>query len=612
MYRLAYLIPRLVLLGLAFLAASIAGDSIAERLVTAHLESSIGMDVEIGRLRTRTANGKVFVNDLALVDPARPLTNVFQADLAFFEIDLSAVSRRQLVIENARASQVRLGVPRTSAVSNSISKTQPLLDAIDEAAESQPPQVGRFWANHDQIRTAWLDQFNNNTPTTIVEAKKPETNQLYQLASATNQKWNKGLQQQNGQLKVVASSFAKVAQGLPSAEEIERNGLNGPPNPLRGRVDNRPQESELDEIIKTLERLQQQQERLERQAAADIAHLEATYQSESASMNQTQPIELEVSPESLSQLLLVDLHQSIANEAMDWFAGVRSSTSACSGSNRSIAETESKPTRGRGELVEIPGAALKQPTLIKKLTFDGAGRFNQQHVNFAGEAYDITDQPASCNLPTTFKLRAQGEHHFVLQGSIDRRSGVCSDSVTIDFPAFPLGPQNLGTESEMLVTTGPRTTTHGAIHLKIDGQAVSGTMRLDFSDVALVVEHLHDVAGGKEVALRLNQSLSTLQQFESTAVFGGTLDHPQLKFESSLGEAFAVAMARIDKGKVSDDQVASKDEVVEFYKTQVLPLKTNIKMELDSITRSINSQIALAQKMRTSLRAAKSRWHQIR
>ena len=104
MYRLAYLIPRLILLGLAFLAASIAGDTIAEGLVTAHLESSIGMDVEIGRLRTRTSGGKVFVNDLALVDPARPLTNVFQADLAFFEIDLSAVSRRQLVIENARAS----------------------------------------------------------------------------------------------------------------------------------------------------------------------------------------------------------------------------------------------------------------------------------------------------------------------------------------------------------------------------------------------------------------------------------------------------------------------------------------------------------------------------
>ena len=233
---------------------------------------------------------------------------------------------------------------------------------------------------------------------------------------------------------------------------------------------------------------------------------------------------------------------------MEWFSGVRSSTSACAKNERSIGETELGRTRGRGELIEVVGALRKQPTVIKKLSFDGAGRFNQQHINFAGEAYDITDQPTVYDRPATFKLRAQGDHHFVLQGSIDRRSGVCSDSVTIDFPAFPLGPQTLGTESEMLVTTGPLTTTHGSIHLKIDGQAVSGTMRLDFSDVALVVEHLHDLAGGKEVALRLNQSLSTLQQFESTAVFGGTLDRPHLKFESNLGVAFANAMTQINKG----------------------------------------------------------------
>lgn len=614
MYRLAYLIPRLILLGLAFLAASIAGDTITERMVTAHLENSIGMDVEIGRLRTRTANGKVFVNDLALVDPARPLINLFQADLAFFEVDLSAISKRQLVIENARASQVRLGVPRTSVVSDSISKEGSPLDSINDVTGFESSQVGRFLANHDGIRMAWLDQFRNQTPAVIAEPKKPETNELYNLASVTNQKWNKDFQQQNGQLKAVSASFAKFAKDQPSAEEIERNGLNGPPNPLRRRVDDQQQESELDEIIERLERLQRQQALLERQAAADLARLEAAYQNESASQDQTQPIELEVSPETLSQLLLADLHQSIANEAMSWFAAVRDNVPTCALSDRA-GHTQPRRSPARGEVVEVTGAAQKLPTVIKKLTFDGSGRLNERHVNFAGEAYDITDQPTTHSLPTTFKLRAQGDHHFVLQGSIDRRSAVCSDSVTIDFPAFPLGPQNLGTAEDMLVTTGPRTTTHGAIHLKVDGQTLTGTMRLDFSDVALVVEHLHDVAGGKEVALRLNQSLATLQQFQSTATFGGTLDHPHLKFESSLGEKLAVAMTQINNGKVNENQVATKVEVDQFYNTQVLPLKKNIAMELDSINRSIDSQIGLAQRMRASLRTAKSpksRWPEMR
>jgi len=83
-------------------------------------------------------------------------------------------------------------------------------------------------------------------------------------------------------LKAVSSSFTKLTQGLPPVDDIERNGLNGPPNPLRGQARQQPQESELDEIIDTLERLQQQQALLERQAADDIARLEAVYQSESA------------------------------------------------------------------------------------------------------------------------------------------------------------------------------------------------------------------------------------------------------------------------------------------------------------------------------------------
>ncbi len=616
MYRLAYLIPRLVLLGLALLATSIAGDSIIESLVTAHLESSSGMDVEIGRLRTRTANGKVFVNDLALVDPANPMSNLFQSDLAFLEIDLSAIWKRQLVIEKARASQVRLGVPRTSPGSGAMSSRDSGAFAVsfDQSMKSKSSSIGPFVSNRDAVRTAWIDQFESSGPLVVEEPQKPEATKLYELASATNEKWNKDFKQQNGQLKIVSASFAKVNRGDLSAAEIERNGLNGPPNPLRQLTDSRQQESELEEILKTLERLQHQQVILERQAAIDVARLESTYQNESASRNTTIYSETEVSSENLTQLLLGDLQQQIANEAMGWFAGVRNSAFQFSESDSTTTDRvgASVGQRGRGEFVQIPGAASQRPTVIKKITFDGAGRFNQRHVNFAGEAFDITDQPAIHNQPVTFKLRAQGDQHFVVQGTIDRRSGVESDAVTIDFPAFHLGPQNLGTEDEMLITTGPRTTAHGDISIKIDGQQISGSMRLDFSDVALVVEHLHEVAGGKEVALRLNQSLATLQQFESTATFAGTLAHPRLDFESSLGKEVALAISQIRQRRKSIDQVASNDHVDQFYQTQVAALKTDIKMELDSISRSIDSQIAMAKKMWAALRTAKTHWPEIR
>ena len=128
----------------------------------------------------------------------------------------------------------------------------------------------------------------------------------------------------------------------------------------------------------------------------------------------------------------------------------------------------------------------------------------------------------------------------------------------------------------------------------------------------MVVEHLHDVAGGKEVAVRLNQTLSTLQHFESTATLGGTLEQPELKFESSLGERLASEIAHIKNGKLSDDQLVLKNEIDQFYQTQVVPLKSNIATELDTINRSIESQIVVAKRIRTSIRAAKSQWPEVR
>ncbi len=620
MYRLAYLIPRFILLALVCAGAAIAGDSLTKSALTAHLESATGMDIELGRLRTRLAKGKVFVSDLALVDPAKPLNNIFQADLAYFELDQTALSRRQLVVENARASQVRFGVPRTSPVRNplppNISSPALLIPNAELRAQQtgdSPSSLGRFEHRGDQIRMAWMDQFESQG-LAGADTTQPTPIKLYQLASTTNENWNRNFQQHHGRLKAVTASFAKVsnsADGQLSMDEVERHGLNGPPNPLRGASDNREQASELAEILQTLERLQQQQAALEEKAAADSAMLDSTWQNDSGALDAGNvSMASEVSPETLSQLLLTDLHQRIANDAMEWFQGVRENVSSCAGTQ--VANAVPCPGRGRGAFVPIPGTALERPTIIKKLTFDGAGRFNQQHVNFAGEAFEISDQPTKHSLPVTFSLRAQGDQHFALRGSIDRRLGVCQDSLTVNFPAFHLGPQRLGTENEMLVTTGAGTTAHGAIQLKIDGQNVSGSMRLDFSNIALVFEHLHDVAGGKEIALRLNQSLATLQRFESSATFSGTLSSPRLEFESSLGQEVAAAIAEINKGQTEHQHVAVKQQVDQFYQSQVVSLKTNISSELDSMSRLINAQIERATKMRASLMTAKTRWPEMR
>ena len=93
------------------------------------------------------------------------------------------------------------------------------------------------------------------------------------------------------------------------------------------------------------------------------------------------------------------------------------------------------------------------------------------------------------------------------------------------------------------------------------------------------------------------------------------MTQPHLTFNSNLGEAVSLAMTQINQGKRNHGQVAIQDEVDQFYKTQVVPLKANIERELVSIGRSIDSQIGLAQQMRASIETsntAKSRWPDMR
>lgn len=637
MNRFAYLIPRLILLALAAGAIVIAGDAVTKRLLIAHLQASTGIDIDFGRLRTRLGKGKIFVNDLALADPRFPLTNLFQSDLAYLEFDTGALMERRLVIESARASQVRVNVPRTTPTRSALTisrETSPsinleagtiILDPSDvhqrNAASAgehllQPVPVQRFDRGLREVSLAWLDQFNGGGIEMPQDQSAPP--ELYNLASSTNERWNQDFKIQNAQLKVTSASLARISgeptrdraasKRIPAASAWEQH----PHNPLRRMPNYDVQEDELVKVIRILEELRVRQLALERRALEDKRRFEAVYQRDLSASTSTKPA-AQMSAEAFSNLLLIELHQQIATQAMVWFEGVRAKITPTSDElSKPSTPTVFAAAGQRGDFLEIDGMKRQPSTLIKKLVFDGAGRFNEQHMNFAGEAFNISNQLERQDLPATFTLRAQGETHFVLNGSFGHDAGVRQDSMMVDFPALYLGRQKLGSSDEMMVSVGPGMTAHGRIELKRFDQSIAGTMRLDFSDIALVVDELHKLAGGREMALRLNQTLSTLQQFESTAQISGSLNNPKLELSSALGQNVVDAINSVTQGKAHDQQVAAKKRIEDFYQNQIAQLNTNIENELDTINDLIDAQTQQAQALKGVLKTATARWPEIR
>ena len=128
---------------------------------------------------------------------------------------------------------------------------------------------------------------------------------------------------------------------------------------------------------------------------------------------------------------------------------------------------------------------------------------------------DRSSQPTRQTQPTTFDLRAQGKHHFVVKSTLDRRTDVPSDTLDIRCPDLQVQQNPLGSDRSILVTVGPNMKLQADVRLKAIGDTLAGELIFRHFNVSLHVDQLHSIAGGTEMALRLNQELSGLNQYDT-------------------------------------------------------------------------------------------------
>ena len=97
----------------------------------------------------------------------------------------------------------------------------------------------------------------------------------------------------------------------------------------------------------------------------------------------------------------------------------------------------------------------------------------------------------------------------------------------------------------------------------------------------MLVNKLHQIAGGEEIKLRMNQELLRINQFRTTATLSGTLDNPIVRFESDLGPKLAVAMNQIR-------YIEGERQTAELRQR----LKTRFDTELQEIDAMLNANFS--------------------
>lgn len=559
MIRWSYLVPRLIILGLILVAVWISADPLLKFAIINSTQSVTGAKVEVGQVKSSLLNGKIYLKDVAISDPRNPMQNLIQADIAYLQLNPQRLLHRQLVIEHGHSTQVMFGAPRTES-GELPDRDYPFEDLTSWLPDGSLPNAANTARN-------WMDNLQ-----TSVTNRAIDNLETVKVSKELQEKWPPIFEQKRSEIESLQSLITSLKTKIETPLQ----------NPLR----------DLDELTKAIEQVNSLQKQLStarremtdlvNAANSDLERLRQAQIEDTAAISSyaASPID----PETFSQLLLAKDQAGRLKEAINWVRWFRNSIPD--------PEKDFYPKRHRGTDIAFQGEKEHPEFLIKTLELEGQGTLSDKHFNFAGVAKDLSTQPSLHDQPATFELRAQGEHHLIVNCTIDRRDSVSRDRMEITCPDLEIPGQNLGDGKTLVVQMNP-SRVQAEVDIEISGDQISGTLRFRHSNCSLYLDKIDNFAGGQDMQLRLNQELAQIREFSTVATLSGTLQDPKLSFTSDLGRQFAASMNRILKDQ-ADQQVASfQRQVHQRYQEELDNLNQMFKSNFDGIKRQLNGEAAI-------------------
>ncbi len=565
MVRFSYLIPRIIIIALIVIGVFMSQDPLLQRLSIQRLENMTGAKAEIGELKFDPATGKLMIKEFALADPHSPMRNFFQTDIAYLDVDLKHFPDGQVVIKDGTVEGLVFGAPRTDsgALEEPKNKTPQSQPNLVSSPKDSPSSVDSKIA---EIGQNWLDQFPANTKVALsiedidflkssdelpLNFRTRLSNQLQQISALQHQ-----INELNGERRLAEKRH---------------------PNPLRPN-NNDKFEKDFAQLAQKSQSITNDFVSLEREAMQYRERMRLDYENEILKLREfssTAPFE----GEAISKLLLTQLQEERVAEIVDWFKVFRNSIPD--------PQTSFAPTPIRGTNLNLPGVAAKKPSiLIENLKIDGEGRFANEHMKFYGTVENLTPEPHLHDLPTTINLRAQGAQHFIANCTLDRRTPISQDLLKLQCPHFILSEKLLGDDNSLLVTLGGGSQIQADIELTATGNQLTGKLIFRHANVALHVDKLNELVGGKDVALQLNQGVASVESFETAVYLSGSIDNYRIEFTSDLGEKFAKAANETLRKNANRNiqQIESR-------------LKQKLESQLTSLNQALMPKLQIGNKM---------------
>lgn len=514
MIRWRYLITRVLIIVLVIVLLRLAlGPAVRYAAVQA-LQKATGGRVDIAQTHIDLWPPRVYFEQVHVADPSKEKEDAVQAELIEIRLLPSALVRRQIVVEKARITGLKINEART---------TDGRLAPKEATASSGPSFSGKLAGILEAYAKDHASAFARDL-------------QTVQVSEQIRVRWKNEYETLTARAKQLEGSIREV-----------RDGIQGIDNPLRDLPQLQRALQQAEAIRQDLLIVRKAIDDLPLAAQQDMARLEQARKADVDRVAQYIPLAdgqtADFSPEMFRQVVTTQLDR------------VRSFLDG----SRSVADwtvVSPEAARTRGENINFALGKLPPNWLIQLAEVSGQIQIDGVKYDLQGVMENVTTQPLLTDGPLVGRLKLEGPQIVRVdfqRHTADQRTW---DDVTLHWPQLPINTLAIGESKATSIRLDP-----GGVELwvqmQVEGDTVDGKLISRMRNTHVSAEIPSNKYNAALVS-SLSNSLQDVREVNVEARFGGRWDTMKINVASNLSGLFSSAI----KNSVAAQTTATKAQLM--------------------------------------------------
>ncbi len=562
--RKTYVLPRLVLLAIAWIFFLFAFDPILKWAMIKGLEKSAKAKVEIASLHTTFLHPSIRINGFAVADSKSEYNNLVEFSELSFSAAGAPLLEKKVIVENASLSGLRFGTPRRTSGRLAFVKEQP-----SELVEGFKKESGDFALDRAADAKTGLAADYKVDPAGLESVRlAKQLEESYQADYKT----------------ISASVDTRKYQDWLDALKARYEKARSAGNPAR-------QAREYAGIAKDAKKLAADFKKDKENAETALARAKDSFKAVDEARKKDLAAVMSkmklpaMDTRSLARMLAGPVIAEKTAAAMKWVALARKYMPA---SSKNVLKKETK----RGRTVYFPKAESYPNFLVRTMSVSGE-LGTADPLEYKGEIRGLTTQPQVYGRPTTALIKgAKGARKLDLRFSLDASGKEVKTDSSLVYTGIPVNGLQLGSPSSFMVDiTGAAGTFDGT--LRTEGENLSGKAALRLAGA--VFKPKTDNIKAAPLRSAVEASFAGLSSALIETDISGTIKSPGLSINtdlaSALSKAFSGAMGEELK-KARDEAQKKVDEALKPYRSKLDDLASSKQAELGSRLTDAQSKIS--------------------